>query len=62
MMFNTLVLDADNEWIMIDSTIIRAHQHTAGALKNTETGMQEQGLGRSKGGLVANYMRSWQLN
>lgn len=31
MIFNTLVEDADLEWIMIDSTIIRAHQHSAGA-------------------------------
>jgi transposase len=33
MIFNTLAIDADNEWIMIDSTIIRAHQHAAGAKK-----------------------------
>ena len=31
MIFNTLVEDADMEWVMIDSTIIRAHQHSAGA-------------------------------
>ena len=29
--FNTLAVDADTEWLMIDSTIIRAHQHAAGA-------------------------------
>lgn len=29
--FNTLAVDADTEWLMIDSTIIRAHQHSAGA-------------------------------
>ena len=29
--FNTLAADADTEWLMIDSTIIRAHQHSAGA-------------------------------
>ena len=33
MMLNTFALDADNEWIMIDSAIIRAHQHSAGTLK-----------------------------
>ncbi len=33
MIFNTFALDADNEWIMIDSAIIRAHQHSAGTLK-----------------------------
>jgi transposase len=27
--------DADNEYAMIDSTIVRAHQHSAGARKKT---------------------------
>jgi transposase len=31
--FNHLAHDADNEYAMIDSTIVRAHQHSAGALK-----------------------------
>lgn len=30
MIFNTLAVDADTEWLMIDSTIVRAHQHSAG--------------------------------
>ncbi len=29
--------DADPEWLMIDSTIIRAHQHAAGAPINKGT-------------------------
>jgi transposase len=29
-----LARDADNEYAMIDSTIVRAHQHSAGAQKN----------------------------
>jgi len=29
--FNHLSQDADNEYAMIDSTIVRAHQHAAGA-------------------------------
>lgn len=29
--FEALAQDADNEWAMIDSTIVRAHQHSAGA-------------------------------
>ena len=33
--FKTLSMDADNEYAMIDSTIVRAHQHSAGALKKT---------------------------
>lgn len=31
--FNHLAQDADNEYAMIDSTIVRAHQHSAGAPK-----------------------------
>lgn len=29
--FKVLAKDADNEWAMMDSTIVRAHQHSAGA-------------------------------
>src|SRR5689334_24631931 len=31
--FERLAGDADNEYAMIDSTIVRAHQHSAGAIK-----------------------------
>ena len=31
--FKALSLEADNEYAMIDSTIVRAHQHSAGAKK-----------------------------
>jgi transposase len=31
--FAHLASDADNEYAMIDSTIVRAHQHSAGAVK-----------------------------
>src|SRR5207302_4183753 len=31
--FEMLAADADNEYAMIDSTIVRAHQHSAGAKK-----------------------------
>ena len=34
-LFETLAADADNEYAMIDSTIVRAHQHSAGAQKKT---------------------------
>lgn len=30
-MFEALAKEADMEWLMIDSTIVRAHQHAAGA-------------------------------
>lgn len=32
-MFETLARDADNEYAQIDSTIVRAHQHSAGGKK-----------------------------
>jgi transposase len=31
--FKTLADDPDNEYAMIDATIVRAHQHSAGARK-----------------------------
>jgi transposase len=33
--FNCLATDADNEYAMLDSTIVRAHQHSAGAPKKS---------------------------
>lgn len=33
--FESLAQDADNEWGMIDATIVRAHQHSAGAKGGT---------------------------
>jgi transposase len=32
-MLEVLAREADLEWLMIDSTIVRAHQHAAGARK-----------------------------
>jgi transposase len=29
--FNTLAVGPDTEWLMIDSTIVKVHQHAAGA-------------------------------
>ena len=34
-LFELLAADADTEYAMIDSTIVRAHQHSAGAKKKT---------------------------
>lgn len=31
MIFNTLAVSADTEWLMMDATIVRAHQQAAGA-------------------------------
>jgi transposase len=41
--------DPDLEWLILDSTVIRAHQHAAGAEKKTG-GPEAQALGRSRGG------------
>ncbi len=46
--FNLLASDHDNEYMMIDATIVRAHQHSAGARKKNGA----QAIGRSRGGLT----------
>ena len=38
MVFDHLARDADNEYAMIDATIVRAHQHSAGARKKGAPG------------------------
>ena len=43
------VKDPDMEWLIIDTTVIRAHPWAAGALK-TSGGQASQALGRSRGG------------
>ena len=35
--FEALAQDADNEYAMIDATIVRAHQHSAGAKGGIQT-------------------------
>jgi transposase len=46
-LFQHLAADADNEYAMIDSTIVRAHQQSAGAPKKGV----DQAIGHSRGGL-----------
>jgi transposase len=41
--------DPDLEWLVLDSTIVRAHPHAAGARKSSG-GQAAQSLGRSRGG------------
>ncbi|MBI5164788.1 MAG: IS5 family transposase [Magnetospirillum sp.] len=45
--FEAMSDDPDFEYLIIDSTIIRAHQHASGA----KGGAQNQAIGRSRGGL-----------
>ena len=46
--FKHLAQDADNEYAMIDATIVRAHQHSAGGKKSSA---EKEDIGKSKGGL-----------
>jgi transposase len=48
-MFEYMQKDPDMEWVMIDSTIVRAHACSAGYGKNTQ---KKEALGRSKGGFT----------
>ena len=41
--FRHLAGDADNEWAMIDSTVVRAHQHSAGAVKKAAAARRRSG-------------------
>jgi len=41
--FKALAADADNEYAMIDSTIVRAHQHSAGAPKKSAKATKRSG-------------------
>lgn len=45
--FQHLVSEPDMEWSFIDGSIVKAHQHSAGA-----AGGGEQGIGKSRGGLT----------
>lgn len=42
--FTLLAEDSDNEYAMIDSTIVRAHQHSSGARKKTLIPQSEEVL------------------
>src|ERR1700684_678085 len=46
--FEAMSDDPDFEYLIVDSTIVRAHQHAAGAKKR---GSEDQAIGRSRGGL-----------
>ena len=42
-LFEALSADADNEYAMVDATIVRAHQHAAGARKKGATVTRRSG-------------------
>jgi hypothetical protein len=41
-MLSVLAREADLEWLMIDSTIVRAHQHASGARKQKDPMMSSR--------------------
>ena len=43
-LLEALRADADTEWLMIDSSVIRAHQHASGARKGGSRTRQSGGL------------------
>ncbi|GKS78253.1 hypothetical protein wHma_08260 [Wolbachia pipientis] len=55
MIFNTLAVNGDTEWLMIDSTIIRAHQHAAGARKMWKLVDKNKSWDGAKEDFQANY-------
>ena len=48
-LLKALADDPDLEYLIIDSTIVRAHQHAVGA----KGGLENQAIGRSRGGLTS---------
>ena len=48
-----LMSDPDFEWLMIDASHVKAHQHAAGAKGGTE------GVGLTKGGETPRYIWPW---
>jgi transposase len=48
-LLSLLTEDADEEYVMIDSTLVRAHQHSSGAVGRN---LSDQAIGRSRGGLT----------
>jgi hypothetical protein len=48
-MLSALIREADLEWLMIDSTIVRAHQHAAGARREKGGRMPRAWVGLEAG-------------
>ena len=52
-LLNTLIDDADYEWLMIDASHAKVHPHAAGAKGGN------QDMSRTKGGLTPRYIWPW---
>ena len=48
-LLSLLTEDADEEYVLIDSTLVRAHHHSSGAVGRDQ---EAQAIGRSRGGLT----------
>jgi len=46
LLFKDLSKDTDSEWLFVDGSVIRAHQHSSGAVSD-----KDESIGKSKGGL-----------
>ena len=57
-LFNHLSQDSDNEYAMIDATIVRAHQHAAGARGRSKNRMHRTLQGRIKHYLTGDCIQS----
>ena len=45
LIFNSLSVNSDAEWLFVDGSIVRAHQHSTGAASN-----ENEAIGKSRGG------------
>lgn len=50
---NEMIEEPDFEWLMIDASHVKVHQHAAGAIGGNEA------MGRTKGGLIQRYIWPW---
>jgi hypothetical protein len=55
--FNALIQDRKNEYLMLDTTLVRAHQQAA----TGKGGTKNQALGRSRGGLTTKIHKWWRM-
>ena len=50
---NEMIEEPDFEWLMIDASHVKVHQHAAGAIGGNEA------MGRTKGGSIQRYTWPW---
>jgi len=55
-LFKALVVEPDREWIFIDGSYAKAHQHSSGAASNAD-----EAIGKSRAGIPARFIWWWML-